>query len=212
VRADQDARAAAERGEGDIDIVALDHRLAGEAVRSAQEPLGLGAGAERVVARAHFHHAFMAAAVAEARGRHFDGELVGAVEERHADGKRLGLAVVRDRSGSCRRRCAVTPRGGGLSDRADLLLRALTRGGVGLPREAVVEGAVMAAGGGLALFCGGNLVAARERRGAPVAGIAVGAAVRRLLVGMAHDIREDLGEPVQPLLIVLLADLRQRPA
>ena len=44
--AHQDARAAAERRKRHVDVVALDHRLAGEAVGSAQEALGLGAGAE----------------------------------------------------------------------------------------------------------------------------------------------------------------------
>ena len=210
--ADQDARAAAERRERHVDVVALDHRLAGEAVGRAQESLRLGAGAERVLARAHLDHAFVAAAVALAGGRHLDRELVGAVEERHADGERLRLAVVRDRAGSRRRCCAFPPRGSGIFDRAELLFRAITGGRVRFPRQAVVEGAVVTAGGGLALLNGGDLVGARESGRAAVAGVAVGAAVRGLLVGVAHDIREDLGEPIQPPLIVLLADLRQRPA
>ena len=210
--AHQDARAAAERRKRHVDVVALDHRLAGEAVGSAQEALGLGARRERRIARAHLDHALVAAAVALAGGRHFDGELVGAVEERHADGKRLRLAVVGDRARSRRQWCAFPPRGRCPPDRAELRLRALAGGRVGFPRQAVVEGAVVAAGRGLALLDGGDLVAAGEGRGAAVACVAVGAAVRGLLVGMAHDIREDLGEPVQPLLIVLLADLRQRPA
>ena len=95
---DQDARAPTQRREGHIDIVVLDQRLTGEAVGRAQEALRFGAGTERVLARAHLDHAFVAAAVAHARGRHLDGKLVGTVEERHADGERLRLAVVGDRA------------------------------------------------------------------------------------------------------------------
>ena len=208
----QDARTTAERRERHVDIVALDHCLAGQSIGRAQEALGLGAGAERALARAHLDHAFVAAAVALARCGYLDGKLVGAVEERHTYGERLSLAVVGD-GARPRRRCrALPPRGGGLLDRAELRLRALTGGRIRFPRQAVVEGAVVAAGCRRALLDGGNLVAAREGRRAAVAGVAVGAAVGRLLVGVAHDIRKDLGEPIQSLLIVLLADLRQRLA
>ena len=82
--AHQDARAAAERREGHVDVVPLDQRLAGKAVGRPQESLGLRSRAERLRACAHLDHALVAAAVAEARGRHFDGKLVGAVEERPA--------------------------------------------------------------------------------------------------------------------------------
>ena len=102
--AHQDARAAAERRERHVDIVALDHRLAGEAVGRAQETLSLGAGAEGALAALHLHHAFVAAAVAVARCRHLDGKLVGTIEECHADGERLGLAVVGDGARPCRQR------------------------------------------------------------------------------------------------------------
>ena len=105
--ADQNARAAAKRREGDIDIVALDHRLAGEAVGRPQKALRLGACAKRVLAAAHLDHAFVAAAVAEARCRDLDGKLVGAVEERHTDGERLCLAVVGDGARPARRRSAL---------------------------------------------------------------------------------------------------------
>ena len=213
----QDARTPAERRERHVDVAALDRRLAGEAVGGAQEALRLGARTERVLALADLDHAFVAAAVAQARGRHLDGELVGAIEERHAERERLRLAVVGDRAGRDRARPfrLLRPFAPGRSappDLAELLPGTVAGAGVGLPREPIVEGAVVAAGRGLALGLGGDLVAAREGRGAAVARVAVGAALRGLLVGMAHDIGKDPAEPVEPLLIVLSADLRQGPA
>ena len=84
----EDARATVQRRERHVPVGARDHRLAGQPVASAQEAFRLRPRVERVFAAGHLDHAFVAAAVAVAGGRHPGRECVGVVEQRQAGDER----------------------------------------------------------------------------------------------------------------------------